>query len=110
MANPKWVNKYLTTKPEVHQIFDDLDAYREFCVAYGRVFNEAALYNERDRDYSDFLKFKERGYAKNAWNWAHSPERKPWEKKPYTPGGPGNGERKGYQGNNFRANYKPGVR
>jgi hypothetical protein len=94
MANPKWLEKYLRTKPEVTQIFDDLDKYKAFCVSHGRVFNEAALYNERDRDYYDFLKFNERGYAKNMWNWSNS------DRKPH-PGG----ERKPYQGNNYKPNY-----
>jgi hypothetical protein len=106
MAQPKWLEKYLRMKPEVSQILDDLEVYREFCVSHGRTFNEAALYNERDRDFADFLKFQERGYAKNYWNWANKDpnERKPWngEKRPFT------GERKGYQGNNFKPNYRPG--
>jgi hypothetical protein len=90
--------------PHVHQIFDDLDEYRDFCTSHGRVFNEAALYDERERDYYDFLKFKERGYTRNNWNWINS-DRKPGERKP---GGerprtnPGSG---GYKGNNFRSNY-----
>ena len=97
MANPKWLEKYLRTKPEVTQIFDDLDKYREFCVSHGRVFNEAALYNERDRDFYDFLKFNERGYAKNMWNWSN--------KDPNDTRKPFNGERKGYQGNNYKPNF-----
>lgn len=98
MAQPKWLEKYLRMKPEVTQILDDLEKYQEFCVAHGRVFNEAALYNERDRDFSDFLKFQERGYAKNHWNWAHKDpaERKEWKPRP------NNG---GYRGNN---NYRSG--
>jgi hypothetical protein len=98
MANPKWLEKYLRTKPEVTQIFDDLDKYREFCVSHGRTFNEAALYNERDRDYYDFLKFQERGYAKNYWNWVNrdGQERKPFNKDR------NNNSGGGYRGNNYR--------
>lgn len=33
-------------KPEVAKIFDDLDAYRDFCRFEGHVFNEAHLYKE----------------------------------------------------------------
>ena len=77
MSHPKWLNKHFTTRPEVTQIFDDLDAYRQFCVDFGRVFNEADLYNERSRNYEDFLKFKEKGYAKNHWFWNPNRENKP---------------------------------
>ena len=96
MANPKWLNKYLTMKPEVSQIYDDLESYKEFCIDHGRVFNEAALYNERDRDFIDFLKFRERGYAKNQWNWIN---RDPNE----APRRPFNKDHRGPRGhNNYR--------
>ena len=42
-----WLKKYLTMKPEVKQIYDDLDAYREFCVAQGYNFDERHLYHEK---------------------------------------------------------------
>jgi hypothetical protein len=42
-----WMKKYLTMKPEVSKIFDDLEAYREFCKEQGYNFNEAHLYNEK---------------------------------------------------------------
>jgi hypothetical protein len=103
MAQPKWLEKYLHMKPEVEQIYEDLEVYREFCVSHGRIFNEAALYNERDRDFADFLKFQERGYAKNQWNWANKDPnevRKPYN-GPRREGGQG-----GYKGNNFRSNYR----
>ena len=43
----KWLKKYLTMKPEVTQIFDELDKYREFCVTYGYPYDERHLYNEK---------------------------------------------------------------
>jgi hypothetical protein len=43
----EWLKKYLRMKPEVSTLFDDLDAYREFCVDYGYSFNESHLYNDR---------------------------------------------------------------
>ena len=98
MANPKWLEKYFRMKPEVTQIYDDLEKFKQFCVDHGRQFNEAALYNERDRDYFDFLRFKERGYAKNAWNWAHKDPNE--VRKPYT--GPRREGGGGYKGNNYR--------
>ena len=42
-----WLKKYLTMKPEVKQIFDDLDAYREFCVEQGYNYDERHLYHEK---------------------------------------------------------------
>ena len=41
----KWLKKYLTMKPEVAQIFEDLEKYREFCVKYGYPYDERHLYN-----------------------------------------------------------------
>ena len=98
MANPKWLEKYFRMKPEVTQIYDDLEKFKQFCVDHGRQFNEAALYNERDRDYFDFLRFKERGYSKNHWNWAHKDPNE--VRKPYT--GPRREGGGGYKGNNYR--------
>ena len=31
MANPTWLNKYLKMKPEVTRIYDDLDAWLNYC-------------------------------------------------------------------------------
>lgn len=31
MAHPAWLNKYLTMKPEVKQIFNDLEAWHNYC-------------------------------------------------------------------------------
>ena len=31
MPNPVWLNKYLTMKPEVRQIFNDLEAWLNYC-------------------------------------------------------------------------------
>jgi hypothetical protein len=41
----KWLKKYLTMKPEVAQIFEDLERYRDFCVKYGYPYDERHLYN-----------------------------------------------------------------
>ena len=102
MAQPKWLAKYLTMKNEVNTIFDDLDEYQDFCRSHGRIFNEAALYNERDRDFGDFLKFKERGYARNQWNWANkdpNEQRKPFNKEHRGPRGHNNYRSGGYNRN-----------
>lgn len=41
---PKYIEKHLTMKPEVSRIFDDLDAYREFCRENMLKFDERDLY------------------------------------------------------------------
>ena len=72
-----WLDKYLRMKPEVRNIFDELDAYREFCVEYGYVFNEAHLYNEKT-PYGEFVRAKNGKIPRN--NWTNpKPE---WYKKP----------------------------
>lgn len=73
-------NRQVPSSVEVRKIFDDLDGYREFCVEFGRRFNEADLYNERHRDYSDYLRWKDSGHASNQWNWVKekTPDRKPY--------------------------------
>jgi hypothetical protein len=46
-------------KPEVTAIFDDLNAYRNFCVQFGRRFDERALYNVNDSNWQDYQQFKD---------------------------------------------------
>ena len=40
MAQPKWLKKYLTMKPEVTQIYEDLEKLQEFCVEFGHPYDE----------------------------------------------------------------------
>lgn len=42
---------------KVNQIFNDLDAYRDYCRFEGKVFNEAALYNRRDPNWQAYEKY-----------------------------------------------------
>jgi hypothetical protein len=58
MANPAWLNKYLTMKPEVSRVFDDLDAYLDFCRIELRDFNPAHLYDKNNDNYRAFLDSK----------------------------------------------------
>jgi len=67
MAHPKWLNKYLQMKPEVSQIYDDLEELRTFCVNYGYSFDERDLYNERSPTYQDFMRKRDGKYVKNRW-------------------------------------------
>ncbi len=47
------------TNPVINKVFKDLDAYRDFCrfEGEGRVFDEKALYNRRDRNWQDYENF-----------------------------------------------------
>jgi hypothetical protein len=60
------------TNPVVNKIFNDLDNYRDFCRFYGsgRVFNEKALYNNRDRNWRDYQEYLSGGFRKKT----HSPK------------------------------------
>ena len=40
----KWLKKYLTMKPEVSKIFEDLEQYREYCKFSFLKFDEKDLY------------------------------------------------------------------
>lgn len=44
MANPRWLNKYLTMKSDVKQIYNDLDAWLNYCRFHMIKFDEADLY------------------------------------------------------------------
>ena len=44
MAQPKYIEKYLRMTPEITQIFDDLEAYKDYCRFNFLKFNERDLY------------------------------------------------------------------
>ena len=56
MANPKWLEKYLRTKPEVNRIFDDLEQYKDYCRFNMLKFDEKDLY--RSEQYRKFEKYR----------------------------------------------------
>ena len=62
----KWLKKYLVMKPEVSNIFDDLDRYREFCVQYGHPFDERHLYNEKT-PWGEFQRSLKGREPRNMW-------------------------------------------
>lgn len=71
MAQPKWLNKYLTMKPEVSRIYDDLEAYHDWCRFELRDFNPAELYRKDAPNYSAYLYSKRprRPYLGNKPRW-----------------------------------------
>lgn len=56
MANPKWLEKYLRTKPEVNRIFDDLEQYKDYCRLNMLRFDEKDLY--KGEQYKKFEKYR----------------------------------------------------
>jgi hypothetical protein len=55
------------TNPTVAKIFDDLDAYRDFCrfENHGKVFDEKALYNKKDPNWQAYEKHQNWLTARN---------------------------------------------
>jgi hypothetical protein len=45
-------------KKEINKAFNDLDAFRRFCVQFGRRFNEMDLYKHNSENYKDFLNYR----------------------------------------------------
>lgn len=58
MAQPKYIEKYLRMTSEVTQIFDDLEAYKDYCRFNFLKFNERDLY--RSDQYRRFDKDRRR--------------------------------------------------
>ena len=53
MAQPKWLDKYLTMKPEVSKLFDDIEAWHDHCRFEMIDFNPADLY--KSKAYKDWV-------------------------------------------------------
>jgi hypothetical protein len=77
MAQPAWLSKYLTMKPEVNKIFDDLDSYLNFCRFELREYNPAHLYDKTNDNYRSYQN-SQRAYR--------------GERKPYLGKNPRNGQ------------------
>lgn len=73
----EWLKKYLRLKPEVNQLFDDLEEYKEFCVKQGYVYDEAHLYNEKT-PWGEMQRVKNGKHPKD--NWSPYPK-KEWKPK-----------------------------
>jgi len=53
--------------PRLNQIFNDLEAYQEFCQDYGYRFNEGDLYNMRVYSYQQYNKMINGKNFKDQW-------------------------------------------
>jgi hypothetical protein len=54
--------------PRVHQIFEDLEKYLDFCKDFGYKFDEGDLYNQKSYVYRQFGKFMTGKHVKNQWD------------------------------------------
>ena len=57
----------IKSNPRVHQIFDDLDAYLNFCKNFGYSFDERDLYSNKSYVYRQFTKFITGKSVKDMW-------------------------------------------
>ena len=67
----EWLKKYLRLKPEVEQIFEDLERYFQFCRNYGYPYDERDLYHERS-PYGEYLKMVR---GREPWDQWRTPKR-----------------------------------
>lgn len=56
MGQPKYIEKYLKMKPEVSKIFEDLEAYKDYCRFNMLKYDERDLY--RSDQYRKFEKHR----------------------------------------------------
>jgi hypothetical protein len=78
MAN-EHLQKYLKMKPEVRDIFEDLESFKKFCVDYGYVYDERNLYNERAPAYAEYIKYSK---GREPWDQWRTPKRERTDFRP----------------------------
>ena len=62
MAQPVWLNKYLRMTPEVTKIYNDLDAWLNYCRFRMIKFDEADLYKS-----VEYREWQERRKKRQQW-------------------------------------------
>lgn len=79
MSNPKWLDKYLKTKPDVTQIFNDLDAWLNYCRFNLIKYDPADLY--KSYEYKEWQERRRRRQQRrnkeNNQNFQNNKPRKP---------------------------------
>lgn len=61
MAQPSYIQKTLRMKPEVNKIFDDLEAWHDYCRFNMIEFSPKDLYRSKEyRDFQKGLEYQER--------------------------------------------------
>ena len=73
----EWITKYLRIKPEVNDIFKDLEEYLVFCKNQGYVYDESHLYNEKT-PWGEMQRVKNGKIPR--YNWSPYPKRE-WKGK-----------------------------
>ena len=73
----EWLKKYLTMKPEVTKIYEDLEAYHNYCRFELCNFNPADLYQKDSATYQAYLNSKRprRPYMGNKPRWDNNSRR-----------------------------------
>ena len=71
MAKPHRRRNNNTTdkNPRTEQVWEDLEAYRAFCVSHGYRFDEKDLYNMRKYPFQQFNKFRNGKNCKDQWEF-----------------------------------------
>jgi len=54
MAQPSWLKKYLTMKPEVTKLFETIEAYHDYCRFELLPFDPAAVHNKRNKQWKEY--------------------------------------------------------
>jgi hypothetical protein len=69
--------KYFENRPDIVKVFEDLEAYLQFCRIEARDFNPADLYRRDSANYSAYLASKRprRPYQGNKPRWDNSGRR-----------------------------------
>lgn len=67
MANPAWLKKYLRIKPEVNQIYEDLEKYHDWVrLQYPAIpFNPSDLYKHSSPHWQKYMKQQSRKHRSN---------------------------------------------
>lgn len=67
MTQPVWLNKYLRMSPEVTKIYNDLDAWLNYCRFRMIKYDEADLYKSVEyRDWQERRKKRQQWQQRNA--------------------------------------------
>jgi hypothetical protein len=73
MAQPAWLKKYLTMKPEVSKIYDDLEAWLDHCRFNLIEFNPSDMYrSDAYKEWSRRKNFRPRQHNTNRGEYNRS--------------------------------------
>lgn len=64
----------IESNPRVHQIFEDLEKYLEFCQKLGYKFNESELYDNKSYTFRQFTKYLQGKPVRDNWELDAKPE------------------------------------